>query len=182
MNRYLIHTLLPLVFSLVLALNPAASAAELSIAVVDVQKLLTQSEAAKSIQVQVQAEREKFLTKLSKEEESLRSMEKELMDKGQDLSQDERMEKRKAFEEKFNETQRAAQEAKARIETAVVDAMAKLNQEAFKAVEAIAEEKGYNLILAKQHVVASDKSIDISEESMERLNASIKDIKVQIEQ
>jgi len=181
MNISFIRKAFPLLVVLSFLTAAPVQAAEPSIAVVDVQMLLTQSSAAKSIQKQVQAEREKFLAKLSKEEESLRAMEKALVETAADLSAEEKAEKKKAFESKFLETREMAQKGKGQIEKAVVEAMAKLNQEAFKAVEAVAEAKGYNLILAKQHIVASDKSIDISDVSMEKLNASVSDIALKIE-
>lgn len=153
-------------------------ASDLSIAVVDVQLLLTKSKAAQSIQKQVKAEREKFLSKITKQEEVLRSMEKDLIEKGKDMSAEERAEKKKDFEAKFVSTQKAAQQGKGKIEKAVMEAMAKLNKAAFEAVESIASDKGYNLILAKQQVVASDKSIDISQESLKKLDGTVSKIDV----
>lgn len=180
MNISFIRKAFPLLLVFSFLSIGSAKAADVSIAVVDVQSLLTQSKAAKSIQKQVKAEREKFLSKLSKEEEVLRAMEKELVEKGKDLTTEQITEKKKAFEEKFAQTQKTAQQGKSKIEKGVVDAMAKLNQEAFAAVESIAEAQGYNLILAKQHVVASDKAIDITDASMEKLNEAVSDIALKI--
>lgn len=181
MNISLIRKVLSLlVVSAFLNSAPVMAADELSIAVVDVQELLTQSKAARSIQEQVKAEREKFLAKISKEEEVLRGMEKDFVENAKDLTPEQRAEKKKAFEEKFAATQKKAQEGKGKIEKAVVEAMATLNKEAFQAVESVAEAAGYNLILAKQHVVASDKSIDISEASMKKLNDNIKKIDLKV--
>lgn len=155
---------------------PQAWAAEISIAVVDVQSLLTESDAAKSIQKQVQVERDKFVKQLKDKEDSLRAMEKELLEKAKDMEVSELSKKKKEFEEAFAETRVMAQKGKARIDGALVEGMDKLKKAVFEAVGEVAEEKGFTLILARQQVVASDKSLDISEESMQKLNAAVSDI------
>ncbi len=159
----------------------AAIAADVAIGVVDVQSLLTNSDAAKSIQKQVQAEREKFLSELSKHEDVLRDMEKALVDGAKDLSDEQKVQKKKEFEEKFMETREIAQKGKGKIDKALVSAMSDLKDEAFKAIEFVAKDKGYNLILARQQVVASDKAIDISKESLKKLNDSISSITLKLD-
>lgn len=176
-------SLLVAMFATALFIYPfqTANAQDISIGVVDVESLLTKSDAAKSIQKQVQSERDKFVKKLKAQESALREMEKELLETAADLEVKELSEKKKAFEKKFSETRVMAQKGKSRIDSALVEAMAKLKKEAFKAVEEVAQEKGQTLILARQHVVASDKSLDISKESMAKLNTAVSDIKLKFD-
>jgi outer membrane protein len=178
MKRRCIATAL---FVFILVSFPVLAMAQTSIAVVDVQRLLTESEAAKSIQKQVQAKREKFLTVLSAQERELREMERELVEPKSDIPKERQAENKKAFEERFQQTRQMAQKARHDLDAATAKAMAQLRDAVYEVVGAIADERGYTLVLAKQNVVIGDKSIDISEESLNRLNKAVSDIKLEVE-
>lgn len=151
----------------------SAQAAETSIAVVDVQKLMTESKAAKDIQQQMQKKKDSFLAELSKEETELRDKEKKLVAEKANLSEEEFAKKAKEFEQKLIETRKAAQGKKRTIDEASAKALAKLRNEIYKVVEVISAEKGYNLVISRQYVVLGEKSIDISDEAMTKLDAAI---------
>ena len=168
-----------LIFGCTLVLSGTARA-EVSIAVVDVQELLTKSTAAKSIQKQSQKYRDAFLDQLSKQEEELRNSEKELMEEGKSLSKEEFMERKKAFETKFIETQNLAKKRKKEIDQAYSKAMSELMDKIYEIVQDVANDRGYGLVLSKQNVIIGEHSLDISEESLKRLNDSVKKIKLDI--
>lgn len=163
-------------FSLLVLPVASVAASEVSIAVVDVQSLLTESKAAKSIQKKVQAEREKFLSDLTKEEDSLRALDKELAEQAGSLSAEELAGKRKDFEQKFLEARENAQKGKMELDQALLKTMARLKGKVVEVVREVAGEKGHNIVLTSQNVVFADQAIDITEESMARLNKAVLDM------
>lgn len=168
------------VLCLTAIMAPAAARAELSIAVVDVQALLTQSDAAKDIEKQVNQNKEKFLAGLSQQEKTLREEEKKLSDERASLSKEEFAKKAKAFEEKLIATRRDAQEQKRAFDIASGKALGKLRDKLIEVSEEIAKEKSYSLVISKQNVIVGESSMDITEETMRRLNLAVKTIPLEI--
>lgn len=170
-------SILVLAFGL-LATNVAR--AEVSVAVLDVQKLLTQSQAAESIQSQSEKLRDSFLEKLSKQEQDLREKEKKLVEDGKSLSKEEFLERKKEFEKEFIETQNMAKKRKAEIDQAYSKAMSKLMDSIYGIVQDVADEKGYSLVLSKQNVVLGEQELDITDNTMKILNDKVSDIKLDV--
>lgn len=162
----------------VLATETAATPT--SIAVVDVRALLTESDAAKSLQKQIKAERDAFLEQLGKEEKGLREQEKELVAEQGKLSAEEFDKKRKGFEEKLLETRKDAQTKKRDLEVAAGKATEKLRNEITKVVQKIADEKGYNLVISAQDVLIGAESLNITDEAMKGLNDAVSKISLDV--
>lgn len=154
--------------------------AETSIAVVDVQRLLTESKAAQSIYTQRQANREAFLNKISHQEQLLRDEEKELVAAQKKLSAEEFGKKRQSYEKNILEARRMAQTHKRKIEEASKKAMDTLREQLYLTVQSIADEKGYDLVISSRDVIAGAKSLDITEETLQRMNKNVSDIKLDI--
>lgn len=152
--------------------------AQTSIAVVDVQRLLTASKAARSIETQLQVHNEEILGVLSREEKKLREMEKALNDEKGKIDKDAFAEKLKAYESKFSETRRMAQDRKMAIDSVSANATAALREKLYQVVETIAAEQGFDLVITKQNVVVGAQSIDITDEAMKRLNTALPDVKL----
>jgi outer membrane protein len=176
MKYFRIFLFVVLAFSFV----PLAARAELSIAVVDVQKILTESKPAKKIQSDMQAQREKFLNELSKQETQLRQTEKSLSDQSATLPKEDFAKKRREFEETFLQTRQNAQKRKKDLDDALGKAMIQLRDELVKVVESISKEKGYNLVLSKQDVVLNNADIDITEQALAKINSSSLNITLNI--
>lgn len=162
--------------ALVLMAGPSVAMAAVSIGILDVQKILLESDAARSVQKQIQKRRDKFIEEISQQEQSLRTKEKELSEFRATLSADEFASKKQEFEKEFVEARRIAQKRKKSLDEAGAKALNKLSDELQAIVKQIAQEKGYTLILSKQDVVLSDDSVDISTEAMSRLNKAVSEI------
>lgn len=165
--------------------SPIALAAEdagsdMSIAVVDVQALLTRSDAAESLRKQLSARQDKIQAELKTHEKTLRDMEKDLKQKRESLTPDEYAKQRKAFDEKLLETRKLAQERKAAQDEAFGTGVKAIREEILQIVADLSEERGYHLVLSRQNVVLVSKSIDISDEVMKRLNAKMKTVDISV--
>ncbi len=157
-----------------------AHAAETSIAVVDVQALLSQSGGAKSIEKQIDAYKEKFLSEVSGEERALRENEKNLADQRATLSKEEFAAKAKEFEEKLYKMRQTTQAKKRALDEAFSKGMGQLRTKVYEVVQALAKEKGFNLVISKQNVIVGEDSIDLTQETMKRLNAELPSITVTV--
>lgn len=158
---------------LALFLAPSLSFAETKIAVVDMQKLMTQSDAAKDIQKQADDYKTKFLADISKQEQSLRAEEKGLAEKQSSTPKDEFAKKVKAFEEEVMKTRKDAQAKKKKLDDALEKAAIALRDKIASVTQGVAKDKGYNLVIARQSVVVGEDTLDITPDVLKGLNAAV---------
>lgn len=159
------------------AFSPSVYAAEpISIAIVDIQLLITQSKAGKNIQDQLEKQKSDFLAGISKEEQKLRDNEKALSDQRASLSAEDFAKKAKEFEANLADSRRQAQDHKKDLEESATKALLKLKDEINKVVKAISAEKKYDIVLNSQNVVVGNKSIDITDEALANLDKNISQI------
>ena len=159
---------------------PLSAFAEGSIGVVDVRHILTNADAAKHVEVQRQKLREKFLTETTKIEQDLRAEEKALLEQRSKLSQEEYFSKRSAYEAKILEIRKQTQKKRRQLEDASNAAMDVLRDQLYVVVQSIANEREFELVISNQNVIAGEKSLDITEETMKRLNEQLKQIPLKL--
>ena len=177
-TKSLLLTLLAAFF--VLTFAPQTAMAEQDIAIADIKKLLSESDAAKHIQTQVQKQRETFLQSVSKQEQDLKKTEKELIEKKATLSPEDFAKEKQEFEKKFIETRNEAQKQKVKLDKAAIKAVGELEEEIYKVIQGIADERELSLVLSKQSVVLGANSLDITAEAMKQLNKAISKIKLEL--
>lgn len=170
-----------LFLSVLLALSvPSVARAEIKIAIVDVQMLLTESKAAQSIQKQVQTEREKLQNEFAGYEQKLRDSEKQLVDKRGEMSPEEFTKQRDEFQKKLQETGGLVQKKKRTLETALVKATGKLRAEILKIVAQMAEKDSYDIVLTRQNIVLVAKEFDISQQVLDTINKEVSNIPLEM--
>lgn len=167
------------VAALLMVASPAF--AETSIGILDLQRLLQEAKAAQNIQDQVNAQREQFSKELDQEEQALREKEKAIIDAAKDLSKEELQDKRIEFQKAYGEARAKAQASRDRIERALLIAMGKLREEIAAVVEEISKEDGYDLVLARQNLIAGGEGLDISDKTLERLNKKVSTIALEFD-
>lgn len=161
------------VIFLALTLQILPALAETSIAVIDVQKILIQSNASKNIEEQIAAYKEKVLNELTRQEQSLRDDEKRLTEEKPSLSKEAFAEKAKKLEEKFVEIGSLTQSKKRVLDKVSSRSLDQVREKLYEIVQAIAKEKGYNLVITKQNVVVGEQSIDITDDALKLLNEDL---------
>jgi len=150
------------------------------IIVVDVQGVVRESMAAKSIRTQMQSHRQTFTKEITDQEKSLRSAEQELQRQRTILSADAFGKKRKEFEDRVGSVQRSAQARKRQLDEAFNDAMEQVQKALVEVVTKLAEERNATLVIPKTMVVLVDKRLDVSEEALKRLDARIQNVAVSL--
>lgn len=160
---------------------PVCSQAAGSIGVVDVAYILSKSQAAQNIQAQRQSVREAFLADISKTEQALRAEEKILDQRGK-ISQEDYLKLRQVYEANLLELRKDAQQKKRALEEASNVAMNVLREELYVVVQEIANERGFELVISNKNVIAGEKSLDITKETLEIINKNLKEVPLKIEE
>lgn len=159
---------------------PSRAVEPTTVAVVDVQKLLKDSKAGVNIQQQLETHKTKFLAEIAQQEQKLRDDEKALSEQRSALAPEEFAKKAKAFESELTESRRLAQERKKALEDAASKSMGTLRDEILKIVQQISDERGYSLVINRQNVIISSKGMDITDETLARLDKAISQIALEI--
>lgn len=160
----------------------AAYAQQGQIVVVDVQSLLKDSIAAKSIRNQVEIERTALEKEFSEIENKLRAQEKQLIADKPNMEPQAFNERRESFQKELLTAGRLVQQKKRGLEVAVAKATSQLRGEILKIVADLAEDRNYGLVLTRQNIVIVVKEIDITQDVMERLNANVKTVVLDVQE
>ncbi len=147
-------------------------------ALVDVNKVMLKSKAAKSLLKQLDEKRALFHKKLVKEEKKLKEEEKEIISKREKMTKDEFKKKRQSFGKKVLDAQKKVQNNKVILDRGFNTYMNKLRMEATKIVAKIAKNKKYAAVFTQNAVLLSDPSLDITSQVVKTMNKEVKDIKV----
>lgn len=146
------------------------------LAIIDVQKVLRDSTAVKSLSKKIEAQRGKYQAELREKEEKIRSADQELTRQRSVLSTEAFAEKRNELELRIATVQREIQERKKNLDQLFAKGMGQVQNELLKVAKKIAEERGLDLILSKATVVIVKPKFDITSEALKRLNASLPDV------
>lgn len=147
--------------------------AEINIAVVDVDAILSGSKAAKSIKSQVDKKRKGFLKDVKTAEDKLRKEQKAIEAKRADMSKEELFKKAQEFEKGRMDARKSIQEKKAKLDKAYTESMKSLTKTIFDVCQEIADERGIDLVITRQNIIVGNLSLDITKDVMERMNKKL---------
>ena len=144
-----------------------------SIAVVDIDAILSESKAAQSVKKQIASKRDSFVKQVKTEEDKLRQEQKEIEAKRNDLSKEELVKKFQEFEKRRIAARNKIQEQKGQLDQSYGRAMNTLTKVIYEVCQAIADEKEIDLVITKQNIVVGNKSLNITNEVMSRMNSKL---------
>lgn len=162
---------------------PPAPGGELKapvIAVIDVQKIMQDSNASKGISKSFETLRETYQKEISTLEDKLRKGEDELRKQQTVLSPEALANKRRDFEKQVAEVQKTVQSRKRVLETSLNEAMAVVHKTMVEVVADISRERGANLVLARQQFVLVDTQLDVTDTVLERVNKKLPQVALNI--
>lgn len=147
-------------------------------AVVDHQRIMRESRAARSIQQQLEVRRKLYLDQLAKEEQRLNEVGKDLARQRGVLAAEAFAAKRKEYEEAVQALQRASNERRRQLDEALAAANAQVRQALKEIVDELALARGFNLVLPASGLLLFSPTIDITEEVLARLDRKLPSVKV----
>lgn len=162
------------------AVDAAREALRSSVAVVDMQLLMRESTAAKSIQEQIEKQHGKYQQQITAQENNLRDAEKELGRQRTVLEPEAYGQKRKEFERKIGDVQRDMQEKKRALETAYARGIDAVQRKVIEIVSKIAEERKLMMVLPNAQVILVENAMDITKDVLTKLNEELPAVKVDV--
>ena len=173
--------LFSLISLILLCLLPfQAVAADSSIAVLDLDKILKESSAGKSIEKQLQERREAIQKEFSSRENNLVNIEKTLIQEKSSLTPEAFEVKRQDFEKQYTETRNLFQKRRNALDKGLSAALDQLRNEVTTITEEIAQQEGYEVVLTRENIVIISKEMDITDKVLKRMNEAVSNITLQV--
>jgi len=154
---------------------PAYGADIAKIGIVDFQRILTESEAGKDIQAQLQKKGREMETDIRELGTEIETLQEQLNRESMVMSRKKREEKQRELDIKkydFQSKQKKYQSELRELESKLLE---KLQTEIFSLAEEIGKEEGYLLIIEKSAAIYYPNSIDITDKLIEKYNATYSD-------
>ena len=171
MNKKLISILL-----LILTISPGYSNEK--IVYLDVEKIMQQSEAGKSIIAQFKKKREVSISNFKKIEKGIVEKEKKLISQKNILSKEEFEKKLKELRIEISNYQKERSKKSNEITQSRVKASSKLINKLTPILEEYSKKNSIRIIVQKKHIVMGKKEDDITKDIMKIVNQKIKSIKI----
>ncbi len=151
---------------------------KIPVAVLDVQAILRNAKAVKSIQKQITKFGSSFEKEIEKERAEIRTANQELARQRTILSPDAFAEKRRKFEKRVVEVQRLVQKRQRELDKTRNLAMGVVNKAYTEIVSKVANENNLAVIVRKAQTAFSVKDLDITGEILTRLDKKLPTVKV----
>lgn len=148
--------------------------------VVDVQRILDESEAAKGVQKQLNQQRARFQAETEKEENQLRQAEQDLGKSHDRLSAEIYGEREQQLRQRFISVERHVDVRRKMLDQSFTDAMNVVRDKLLAIVQEIAREKDVKLVLVKQQILWADKPLDVTDDVLARLNKLLPQVTVKV--
>lgn len=155
-----------------------ALAASGTIAVVNIQQVMQDSSAAKSMREQLDAKRKSFQSQVSKKEEELKKENQDLVKEQTVLSPEAFDKKLKEFKAKTIAAQKDAHAKGLSLEEALSASFGEIQKSVYSIVSSIAKDKGYSAVLVSSQLLYSDASLDITQDVLSKLNKTLPNVTV----
>lgn len=151
-----------------------------SIGVVDVQKVLRDSKASKSIRPTIDRMRKEFQEQVSAQEQQLRQSEQELSRQRTILAPDAFAQKRRTFSEQAREAQASVQKRRRDLDRAFNVTKNEILKNLIVVAQKVATEKKLNILIEKQFVFISARKLDVTDEIIKRLDERLPKVAVDL--
>ena len=140
------------------------------IGIVDVQKVLRDSKASKSIRPTIDKMRKEFQKQVSEQEQRLRQVEQELSRQRAILAPEAFAKKRRTFSEQARVAQKSVQKRRRELDRAFNETKNEILKSLIVVAQEVATEKKLNILIEKRFVFISAKKLDVTDEIIKRLD------------
>jgi len=148
------------------------------IAIVDVQRIMQESLAAKSMQKQLEAQRSKFQNEIAGEEDGLREAEQDLAKERDKLEPQAYADREQQLRRRFSTVENHVQVRRKALDQSFSDSMNAVHNALLEVVDQVAHEHGANIVIVKQQALWTDQPLDMTDEVLHKLDLKMPQIKV----
>ena len=167
-----------LIVNILLVFFTSSHAEEFKIVYLNVDKIMQESIAGKSIKKKLEKLYSKDLEKFKKDDDNLKKKEKKIIAQKNILSQEDFKKELSNLRQEIINFQREQVKSRDNINKLRIKATAKLISKLSPILEEYAEKNSISLILQKKNIVMGKKEIDITENILSIANKEIKDIDI----
>ena len=162
-----------LILACCLAAAPATAQQTATIAIVDVQRLLLDSLAGRSIEQQLQQLRSSFSEEVALREGALREKERELVARAAILAPEALAEERGLVEQDVVALQRDVRDHKQAMEQAYGAAVTRIRESLLVILQALVEERGIDIVLARSAYLVASRRLDLTGDVLAELDRTL---------
>ncbi len=160
----------------------AEDAKPVKIAAINIQQIMSDSTAAKSVREQLETKQKAFQAEITKKEESLKKEDQELAKQKTVLAKEAFEKKALEFRKKASEVQKEVQAKKALLDSGFERSLNEIQKSVNEVIADLAKEKGFTLAVPTSQILYADPSMDVSKEVLERLNKKLPTVTVKFEE
>lgn len=152
---------------------PGAADAQVKIAVIESERIVTESTKGQAALEQLKQLREQKMAEARTIQNEINDLRKRLDEGGNALSEDKQAELRKQYEDKVIAARRFQDDADRDLAKLRDETLAKIEKEVLQVIDQIGQEGDYTIILNKfqSGLVYADDAIDITDQVIQRFNA-----------
>ncbi len=150
------------------------------IGIVDVQRVLRDAKAAKSVRPEMEKLRKAFQAQVKNQEQALRTAEQALAQQRAILSREAFAEKRRAFSEQASEAQRAVQDQRRELDKAFNETKNIILENLIQVAQNVAKARKLNIVMEKRFVFISARALDITDEVLAGLDKRLPAIAITV--
>ena len=147
-------------------------------AVIDVQAILRNATAVKSVRSQIDKYRESFQGEIEKEEKEIVNANQELGRQRAILAPEAYNDKRRKFESRVVDAQRLVQMRKQSLNEVLNQAMGEVQKVLNDVITELSKEHNFTLLFRKDQTILVTRELEITHIVLERLNQKLPDVKV----
>lgn len=151
------------------------------VAIIDVQRILQESLAAKSVQKQLEIQRAKFQAEISEQEKQLQAADDQLKEARTSTAPDSLATREQQLRLRFTEVERDVQTKRHALDDAFATSMGVVRTSLLDVVQEVAKQRGITLVLLKQQALWHDPALDMTGEVLNKLNAKLIEVPVKIQ-
>jgi Skp family chaperone for outer membrane proteins len=152
------------------------------VAVLDVQRILTESLAAADLRNQVQAKLQKYQEELKKKETELRAADQEIARQATVLSEDKLKEKREDLSRRALEAAQQVEKRRRALEEGSAAGLREVEVALTQVVQKIAADNQIDIVLRKSQVFYVGADLDITDQALIDLNKKISSVKLRVDE
>jgi Skp family chaperone for outer membrane proteins len=150
------------------------------LAIVDVQKVLSEASASTQARAAIEARRQGYERDLEAHKQQLQSGQEQLQKQRAVLSPDALEQRRRDLEQRYNDVRRQTEERRAVLQEATQTAMNQLRQEMGTAIAEVMKANGIELTLPRSAVLVFDDKLDITGDVLATLNKRFPKVNLQL--
>ena len=160
------------------AAPPPAAPQPVVMGVMDVQFILTNAKAAKSVRAAVEKQAATYQAELAQQENAIRTADQQLQQQRAALTSQDYEAKKAELGQKVDALRQKAASRNKQLQQMDNGAMTQVEQALFQTTADIAKARGLTLVLNKAMVVLNVTSYDITKEALQKLDARLTSVKL----